>query len=96
MLTSEVVLVGAAHFLFVFFKAFQQRNVAFLHYWWVYPISFCMSSTEVVVLSVVAVKAVQMETFTEMIPYVLSLGIGGGTGAIVAMWTHNKFIGKKR
>lgn len=91
---NEIVAVGLAHFGFVFFKAFQQRNVAFLHYWWVYPISYCMSFTEVFVLALVAVRAVQAESLWDMVPFALSLGTGGGTGALAAMWLHHRFLGE--
>lgn len=33
----KALLAGAAYFVFVFFKAFQQRNVAFLHHRRVFP-----------------------------------------------------------
>jgi hypothetical protein len=88
----EAYIAGVAHFVFVFFKAFQQRNVAFMHYWWIMPISFCMSTTEVFVLSLVAIRAVQAESILLMWPFVMTLSFGGGLGAIVAMWTHNKFV----
>jgi hypothetical protein len=91
----EAMIAGSAHLVFVFFKAFQQRNVAFLHYWWVMPVSFFMSGTEVLVLSLVAVRAVQVEHLLEMAPFVFTLGLGGGIGALGAMWTHDKFLGKK-
>ena len=92
---NELLIVGLVHMAFVFFKAFQQRNVAFLHYWWVYPVSFCMSFSEVVILSLVAVRAVEAESLMEMIPYAISLGFGGGSGAMGAMWLHHRFLGEK-
>ena len=86
---------GLTHGVFVFFKAFQQRNVAFMHYRWIMPISFCMSTTEVVVLSLIAVQAVSVDNWWEMIPFILCLGAGGGSGAIVAMWLHYKYLGER-
>lgn len=83
---------GTLHFMFVFFKAFQQRNVAFMHYWWVMPISFCMSTTEVFALGIIAVGAVEAEHWWQLMPYALCLGLGGGIGAMVAMWTHFRYI----
>ena len=91
---NEAFAVGLAHFAFVFFKAFQQRNVAFMHYHWIYPISFFMSATEVFVLSLVAVRAVQAESWYDMVPFAFALGVGGGTGAIAAMWLHHRFLGE--
>ena len=86
------VIAGVAYFVFVFFKALQQRNVAFMHYKWVLPVSYCMSTTEVFVFSVIAIKAVGSDTWAEMIPMVLTIGTGGGLGAIVAMYLHHRFI----
>jgi hypothetical protein len=85
-------IAGALHFVFVFFKAFQQRNVAFMHYWWIMPISFCMSTTEVFALSLVAISAVAADHWWQMLPYACTLGVGGGSGAIVAMYTHHRYV----
>lgn len=92
---TEAIIAGCAHFVFVFFKAAQQRNVAFMHYRWIMPVSIMMSTTEVFVLSLVAVKAVGSESITDMWPFVITLAVGGGLGAISSMWAHNKYIGKK-
>lgn len=85
-------IAGALHFIFVFFKAFQQRNVAFMHYGWVMPISFCMSTTEVFAVSLLAIGAVAADHWWQMIPYAICLGIGGGLGAIIAMWLHKRVL----
>lgn len=86
------LIAGIAYFIFVFFKAFQQRNVAFLHYKWILPISYFMATSELFVISVVAIKAVGAESVAEMIPMVLTVGTGGGIGALVSMWIHHKYI----
>lgn len=90
----EAAVAGTAHFVFVFFKAAQQRNVAFLHYRWIMPISFFMSTTEVFVLSLVAVRAVNVDNLLDMWPYVVALGFGGGLGALLSMYVHHKYIGR--
>lgn len=90
MLTSALA-AGAAYFLYVFFKAFQQKNVAFNHYWWVMPISYAMSFTEVLVISLIAFKAAQGLEWG-LVWFALSIGTGGGTGAMLAMYVHNRFI----
>ena len=86
------LFAGVAYFVFVFFKALQQRNVAFMHYRWVLPVSYCMSTTELIVISVVALKAIGSESWTEMIPMVFTVGTGGGLGAIIAMYVHPRWI----
>ena len=87
----DVILAAIAYFVFVFFKAFQQRNVAFMHYRWILPISYAMSLTEVLVISVVAMKAVDGFSW-ELVYLGLGIGTGGGLGAIVAMNLHHKHV----
>ena len=90
------LLAGIAYFVFVFFKAAQQRNVAFMHYKWVMPTSYCMSTTEIIVFSMVAVKAVSVvqnnQSLFEMVPMILTIGTGGGLGAMLAMYLHHRYI----
>jgi len=91
----ETTLAACAYFVFVFFKAFQQRNVAFMHYRWIMPISYAMSLTEVLVISIVAMKATN--GFTMELLYIgLGIGTGGGLGAIVAMYLHDKHVSQAR
>jgi hypothetical protein len=93
-MTNEI-LAGVAYFVFVFFKAFQQRNVAFLHYWWVMPISYLMACTEVFVISLVAHEATQGLSWS-LLWFALTIGTGGGLGAVISMWVHNRYIGHKK
>ena len=79
------VTAAGAMFLFVFFKAFQQRNVAFDHYKWVIPISWCMALTEVFVISLIA-----MAGFS--IALALAIGSGSGLGALAAMYLHKRYL----
>lgn len=92
----SALIAGSAYFIFVFFKAVQQRNVAFLHYRWVIPTSCIMATTEVIMISAVAIEAIEAHSWIQLVPFLLSLGIGGGLGAMCAMWFHTRFIGKKR
>lgn len=85
--------VGAANFLFIFLKAFQQRNVAFMHYRWVLPTSFAMAITEVGVVGAVALEATRSEHFMDLWPLVAAIGIGGGLGCIASMYIHFKYVG---
>jgi len=89
---------GLAHGLFVFFKAFQQRNVMGLHYKWVVATSYFMSTAEVFVLSLVAVSAVDAAKTGDimlMLPFVVCLGTSGALGGITGMWIHHKFVGDR-
>jgi hypothetical protein len=88
----EILLAGAAYFFFVFLKAFQQRNVMGLHYRWIMPISYAMAATEIFVISIVAIKAVNYTSLTDLISLALSVGTGGGLGALAGMFIHNKHV----
>jgi hypothetical protein len=78
--TLYLALAGAS-FLFVFLKAFQQRNVAFDNYIAVMPISIMMASVEVFTVTKVAAAGWN-------IGIVLSIGIASALGAITAMHLH--------
>lgn len=81
----EIILASCAMFLFVFFKAFQQRNVAFDHYWPVVPVSVCMAATEVYVISVIV--------RTGYDPLLVGgIGLGSGVGAMLAMYLHRRLF----
>lgn len=88
----EILLAGAAYFFFVFLKAFQQRNVMGMHYRWIMPISYAMAATEIFVISIVAIKAVNYTSLTDLISLALSVGTGGGLGALAGMFIHNKHV----
>jgi hypothetical protein len=77
----QLLIAGAAMFAFVFLKAFQQRNVAFDHYWAVVPVSICMAFCEVYVIAIIVRVGYD-------IWYVLAIGVGAGIGALVAMGLH--------
>jgi len=81
----EIYYAGMASFIFVFLKAFQQRNVAFDHYWPVIPISILMAATEIYVVSSVVLLGYSVEL-------VLCVGSGAGIGAVSAMSLHSRIF----
>lgn len=90
----QILLAGGIYFFYVFFKAAQQRNVAFLHYKWILPISYAMAATEVFVISLVTLNVVQRGGITlDMAWFALSIGTGGGLGALLAMRLHEMYLG---
>lgn len=89
------LLAGVAYFIFVFFKAFQQRNVAFMQYKWIIPISYAMSCTEVFVISLVAFEASRGMSW-DLLWFALTIGTGGGLGAVASMWLHHKHFTHER
>ena len=78
--------IFVASFIFVFIKAFQQLNVVGGHYFWVLPTSLAMAGAEATVI----IKVATMATLWAAIP----MGFGGGTGAMLAMYIHKRFISK--
>ncbi len=85
----DYATAAGAMFIFVFLKAFQQRNVAFNHYWPVIPTSLLMALAEVYVIALIATTGYDLRL-------VLSIGFGAGCGAVVAMFLHNRWLGDKK
>ncbi len=85
----EIILATCAAFIFVFLKAFQQRNVAGSHYWPVLPISVLMATAEVYVIATVVRVGYDPAL-------ILGVGCGSGTGAMLAMFIHDKVFGRLR
>lgn len=83
----EQLAVGAAMFVFVFLKAFQQRNVAFEHYWEMLPTSYAMAFVEVYVIASIATAGYSFAL-------VNAIGLGGAAGAISATYLHKKWMRK--
>lgn len=79
------LLLAGAQFLFVFLKAFQQRNVAFDNFIAVIPVSILMAATEVFVVAKVASTGWHPGV-------VLSIGLASGGGAVSAMLLHRRLF----
>jgi hypothetical protein len=71
--------------VFIFFKAFQQRNVAFEHYRWIIPTSITMAITEFWVIAMIVREGYNL-------PLVITLGTGAGVGALAATWIHSRWL----
>jgi hypothetical protein len=82
-------MAGAASFVFIFLKAFQQRNVVHDNYWWVIPTSMAMAATEAVVIINLAKQGWYL-------PLVLAVGAGSGAGCVAAMLIHKHFVLRRR
>ncbi len=84
----EILYASFAMFCFVFLKAFQQRNVAFDHYWPVVPISWLMVAAEFYVI--VAVVSVGYS-----FALIAAVGISAGVGSMLAMLLHKRIFRRK-
>jgi hypothetical protein len=87
----HLLALGAAQYLFIFLKAFQQRSVIHNTRWAVVPTSFTMALFEVFVLAGIAKTAVTGST-ADLALVALVLGIGGGTGCLTAMRIHDRVL----
>ena len=85
----EYILLGVANFIFIFLKAFQQRNVAFLHYWAVIPTSALMVIAEMYIIGMVAAAFI---TRSVDVPLTVALVTGSSLGCIASMWSHAKLF----
>lgn len=89
---QAAILVFLASFAFVGLKAFQGRNIAFLHYRWIMPISYAMGIMEVCIWSTIATSAINAGSWWDLFPIVNAISFGGGFGCLLAMYLHNRFI----
>ena len=76
---------GAANFLFIGLKAFQQRNVVHDKHAAVVVTSNLMAFAEVYVVFTIASEGVTW-------PLILTLGMTGGLGCLLSMWIHRKLF----
>lgn len=90
----KILIAGIAYFVFVFFRAFQQRNVVFLNYRWILPTSIVIAQAEVLIHSLIALNIVTEGLGLNLILYALSIGVGGGGGCLLAMYLHSQHVSK--
>jgi hypothetical protein len=72
-------------FIYVAFKALQQKNVAHSNYLPVLPVSFAMATCEVFTVYTVATSGFHLSS-------VIAVGLGGGLGAMLAMYLHDRYF----
>lgn len=80
------ILLTCTTFIFIFLRAFQQKNVMKNNYLWMAPTSYGMGFCEVYIIASVA---------NDGLPLVLAaiaMGTGGATGSILATYLHEKLF----
>lgn len=85
----EHLLTALAMGIFVFLRAFQQRNVAYLNYKWVMPTSWLMALVEVGTIGVVAKQFV---VYGYSFTLAFMVGTGTGLGCLAAMFLHKRYV----
>lgn len=89
MITSIGLFI--TNFIYIFLKAFQQKNVMHDEWKFVLPTSLGMAFCEVFVIGVIA-KIVSSSEFDAMhlIINALAIGSGGGLGCMASMYLHGR------
>ena len=90
------LVVGVVYFFSVFAKAFQQRNVAFINYGLLIPMSYVLAVADVTVFSMVAWKATSVDNLMGMGLMAFCFGTGGAMGSVCATYLHHEFFTKDR
>lgn len=88
------VILALANFAYIFLKAWQQRNVAYLHYGWAAFTNAFLVGTEMFVVGNVAVAAVSGNWHHILLVFV-AMTIGGGSGCTASMWLHQRYLKPK-
>ena len=96
MTTMSEAIVGIAYFFSVFAKAFQQRNVAFVNYKALIPMSYVLAIADVTVFGLIALKVTEVDSMMDMALMAFCIGTGGATGSVCATYIHHKYFTKKR
>lgn len=79
-------------FMFVALKAFQQRNVVFLNWIWIVPLSMAMAWAEVKMVGAIGLQVAEQGLDS---PIWIPIGLGAGLGCVSAMWLHKTFLTPK-
>ncbi len=90
------IIVGIVYFFSVFAKAFQQRNVAFINYKLLIPMSYVLALADVTVFSMIAWKATSIDGLLGMGFMAFCIGTGGAIGSVSATFLHHKYFTKER
>lgn len=80
------ILLGVT-FIYVFLRAFQQKNVQHSMYAWMIPVSYGMGLCDVYIISTVARDGHILWVTA------LFMGTGGALGSVGATFLHNKMNG---
>lgn len=78
-----------AAFTLVFFKSFQQRNVAYENYFAIIPTSLFLAAAEFLAIAYIA--SIGMQPIA-----ILVYALGAGTGSLGATILHKKYMTRKQ
>jgi len=82
---TQMLAMFTAVFGYVFVRAFQQRNVAHAHYWWIVPTSYAMAALDVFIVVFISKQGWHL-------PIVMANGTGGCCGALAGVYLHKRWV----
>lgn len=85
-----------ANMIYIFLKAFQQKNVMHSNKVLMMPTSYGMACCEYFIMGSIALAAVSGGGLLNTIINISAIGIGGGIGSVLACEYHDKYISKKK
>jgi hypothetical protein len=89
----EPLALFISNYVYIFLKAFQQKNVMHDNFKLVIPTSFGMATCEYFIMGTIALIAVNGQGFVHTAINVASIGLGGGLGSVCAMYYYKKLKG---
>jgi hypothetical protein len=81
--------IAVMYFVYVFMRAFQQRNVIHNNYKWIPPVSYAMAACDTFLVFSIAKHA---DTLMAASIIAFSAGTGGAIGCIAAMILHDRMF----
>lgn len=83
------LILLASNFVYIFLKAYQQKNVMHSDYMAMVPTSFAMAFTEYMTVGIVAASFIQDGVIGAALS-ILALGIGGASGGCLGVYLNDK------
>lgn len=84
-----LIVIFLLTFLYVFLRAFQQRNVTAGKLPLIIPVSYLMGFLEISNVSISTIRVIQ-NGYIEILSIGFFAGTGGWMGAFLAIWLHKK------
>jgi hypothetical protein len=85
------ITIFVVYFIYVFLRAFQQRNVIHNNYMMILPVSYGMALCDAGMMYSIATYATDS---WELIKLAACAGTGGGIGCIAAMLSHDRMMNR--
>lgn len=84
------LIIFAVAYVFIFAKAYQQRNVIHNNWGWVPVFSYIMAYLELGAMSI-GILDIAENGWHRLLILGFAQGTGGALGCLSAMWIHNRY-----